>query len=180
MKIRQKALPLVEEAIIQGVNKEIEKLLSIKKLQGYLGLYWPLKNEIDLRDLKVNYKIPIALPASNKEGHLTYHPWENSPLKKDFHGIPAPLDQPILKAKDLGLLIVPALAIDQDGYRLGYGGGFFDRLRAKADWHSIPAVVVLPKACVSQDSLPKDSWDIPFDGWINEDGYFGPILNRHP
>ena len=173
-KIRKKMLPQVESQIIQEVTKVIENLFLTEQIPGFLGLYWPLNSEVDLRCLKGNRKIPIALPASHKGGQLTYHHWDESPLKKDFNGIPAPIDQPILKAKEIGLLLVPALAIDQNGYRLGYGGGYFDRLRAEKAWKSVPALVVLPKACVAKELLPKDGWDIPFDGWINEDGEFQP------
>ena len=173
--IQSNMLPGVGEGILKEVNKELGNLISNGQLNGYLGLFWPLNNEVDLRDLKVKIKTPIALPASQKNGKLTYHPWTETPLRKDLCGIPAPLDQPILTADKLSLLIVPALAIDQNGYRLGSGGGFFDRLRAKPAWRSIPSIVVLPKACVSKDPLPIDSWDIPFNCWINEDGNFRSV-----
>ena len=171
-RIRTQVMPEVEKEIIRKATKQIHKLLSSGKLNGYLGLYWPLNSEVDLLCLKEHFKLPIALPASREEGGITYHPWGNSSLRKDFHGIPAPLDQPKLDAKEISLLLVPGLAIDRNGYRLGYGGGFFDRLRAQSNWRAIPALVVLPKACFSEKPLPKDSWDIPFNGWINEDGEF--------
>ncbi len=177
--IREIVLPKVEELITQEVNKEINRLVIINKLQGYLGLYWPLKNEVDLRRLKNNLRLRIALPASNRGGLITYRPWRGSSLRNDDYGIPAPLNEPILKASELSLLIVPALAVDLNGYRIGYGGGFFDRLRSQKNWRAIPSIVVLPKACVSHEPFPKDSWDIPFDGWINEDGYFRSILRAY-
>ncbi len=173
--IRNKVLPQVENLIIEKVTERIQIFLTTHKQKGFLGIYWPLHGEVDLRGLKVNLTIPIALPASREKGLMTYHPWTDSQLRKDFYGIPAPLDEPILKPQDMSLLLVPAIAIDQHGYRLGYGGGFFDRLRAKKDWRSIPALVILPKACVSKEPLPKNSWDIPFDGWINEEGNFRRI-----
>ena len=172
--IRNKATSDVKKAITEKVGHKIENLLESNNLEGYLGIYWPLNHEIDLRELKAKYNIRIALPASTKGGLLTYHPWSKSPLQFDAYGIPAPLSEPILEAKQLSLLLVPAIAIDRDGYRLGYGGGFFDRLRSKEDWRSIPSLVVLPKACVSEKPLPRDIWDIPFDGWINEMGEFQP------
>ena len=171
-KTRAEVMPQVEEEILNKVIRAIHKLLNINKITGYLGIYWPLNSEVDLRSMKEHFQLPIALPASSKEGDITYHHWSSSSLRKDFHGIPSPLDQPKLEAKDIGLLLVPALAVDQNGYRLGYGGGFFDRLRAQKSWRKVPALVVLPKACVSSVSLPKDSWDIPFNGWINEEGKF--------
>ena len=68
------------------------------------------------------------------------------------------------------LLLVPALAIDRTGIRLGYGGGYYDRLRADPTWASVPAWVVLPSACISSEPLPRDAWDVPFTGWITEHG----------
>ena len=170
--IRRKVLPKVEKAIIREVNLEIEKLIKADQLSGYLGLYWPINSEVDLRHFKTNTNIQIALPASNKDGQLTYHPWRNLPLIKDFCGIPAPINEPSLTPDQIALLLVPALAIDQNGYRLGYGGGFFDRLREKPTWRSIPSKVVLPKDCVSNSPFPHETWDVPFNGWINEKGVF--------
>ena len=65
---------------------------------------------------------------------------------------------------------MPALAIDQEGYRLGYGGGYFDRLRQNKEWRSIPSFIIISQNCISESPLPRNSWDIPFNGWINENG----------
>ena len=171
-KIRKKVLPKVENGIIREVNNEVKKLIRFNQINGYLGLYWPLNGEVDLLHLKSNSDIKIALPASQKDGQLTYHPWKESPLTKDFCGIPSPVNEPVLSPELIDLLLVPALAIDQKGYRLGYGGGFFDRLRAKPSWRSIPSKVILPKDCISDTPFPRESWDIPFNGWINEEGVY--------
>ena len=88
----------------------------------------------------------------------------------DGCGIPAPLNQPPLTADQLDLLLVPALAVDQNGIRLGYGGGYYDRLRTQPPWRRIPALVVLPGACVTRRALPRDPWDRAFDGWVSEQG----------
>ena len=68
--------------------------------------------------------------------------------------------------------MVPALAIDYKGTRLGYGGGCFDKLRADSNWRAIKALAIIPNDCLTKFSLPKDEWDIPFDGWINEKEIF--------
>ena len=58
------------------------------------------------------------------------------------------------------------------GTRLGYGSGCFDRLRGQKRWKEINALAVVPSKCISKSLLPKDEWDIAFDGWINEKEIF--------
>jgi 5-formyltetrahydrofolate cyclo-ligase len=64
---------------------------------------------------------------------------------------------------------VPALGFDRHGIRLGSGGGWYDRLRADPAWRAVPALAVLPAACLVEQ-LPRDPWDVPFDGWLDETG----------
>ena len=82
------------------------------------------------------------------------------------------MTEPALKPNQIRLLLVPALAIDHNGTRLGYGGGCFDRLRSNPSWKEIEALAVLPSVCISSSLLPEEKWDIPFDGWINEKEVF--------
>ena len=139
---------------------------------GRLGLYWPLPGEPDLMPLLPTLRgWKLALPCSDGQGGLSYRAWDGRPLEgRDGCGIPAPVDQPPLEPPQLQLLLVPALAVDQRGMRLGYGGGYYDRLRAKPEWADLPAWVVLPQACLSHALLPRDPWDLPFSGWITEEG----------
>ena len=169
--IRSKAVNKSGIDIYLEVEKYLYKRIINEEIKGYVGSYWPLKGEVDLLKIKQIPKLKLSLPKSYKDGRLNYYPWSSNSLSNDEWGIPAPSeDNPPLRAKDMSLLLVPGLAIDKSGYRLGYGGGYFDRLRALRDWRSVPAVVILPKECFSSQSLPRDKWDIPFDTWINQDG----------
>jgi 5-formyltetrahydrofolate cyclo-ligase len=168
-------------------------------LGAILGLYWPLAGEADLRGcLPQNFPssalpspalpspaLPspalsappwtLALPAiaSTAEDHqlgLRYRPWRpGDPLEADDCGIAAPLACSPLPASAMAALLLPCLALDGRGLRLGYGGGWFDRLRAQPAWRAVPALGVLPAACLVA-ALPRDSWDVPLDGWIDESG----------
>ncbi|AAQ00193.1 MULTISPECIES: 5-formyltetrahydrofolate cyclo-ligase [Prochlorococcus] len=166
--IRKATIYKQQKLIFEQAKKLIKSFTENQVKESLIGIYWPLEDEVDLRSLRRLKGISIALPACMKKGEITYHRWTENPLSKDEYGIPAPLSQPPLSPSKLKLLLVPALAVDNNGIRLGYGEGCFDRLRLKAIWQKIPAFVVLPKACIAQSLLPKDEWDIPFNGWINE------------
>ena len=125
---------------------------------------------MDIRFIKDDTKHKFALPSSSKIKGLSYHHWSNNQLELDSNKIPAPLGENAIKPSDISILFVPAIAIDQEGYRLGYGGGYFDRLRQKDLWISIPSFVVISNNCISKKPLPREEWDLPFNGWISETG----------
>lgn len=163
-----------------------DQLPSLLPAGARLGLYLPVGSEPDLdpwapaglaERLECRLALPAVLPPLPGEAHgrLIYLPWQpDAPLRPDACGIPAPLPadgtapEP-LPPQALGLLLVPALAIDRSGLRLGSGGGWYDRLRADPAWRAVPALAVLPAACVV-DRLPRDPWDVPFSGWLDEYG----------
>ena len=136
-----------------------------------VGLYSALPGEVDLFSLRQRIAAPVALPRAHGEGRLEYLSCCGTTLEPDACQIPAPSTGTPLRPQQLSLLLVPALAIDATGIRLGYGGGYYDRLRANNDWAKVPAWAVLPSICFSSAPLPRDPWDVPFHGWITE---FGP------
>jgi 5-formyltetrahydrofolate cyclo-ligase len=169
---RAAALAAAEPRIAAAARRELPALLAAGQR---LGLYWPLAGEPDLRSLAGEHP-RLALPAIGGDPvRLVYRPWRpGDPLAPDDCGIPAPAPATAaLEPGALGLLLVPALAFDPaSGIRLGYGGGWYDRLRADPAWAAVPAVVVLPAACLAA-ALPRDGWDVPFCGWLDEHGLHG-------
>ena len=170
-KIRKDEIKRTGDLILRSVETTLKVLTKNKNRIGFIGVYWPLNGEVDLRPLKHSQNYSLALPSTTNHKEMTYHEWSNIELKKDINGIPSPLSQACLSPEQIELLLIPALAIDHSGYRLGYGGGYFDRLRSNPYWRKIQAIAILPEACVSQTLLPQDEWDIPLDGWISEKGF---------
>ncbi|MEB3199479.1 MAG: 5-formyltetrahydrofolate cyclo-ligase [Synechococcaceae cyanobacterium] len=170
---RRLAMAGLGESLRVTVSRELPALLGPR---GRLGLYWPLGQEPDLRPLAALVPDRLALPAvvgdprDSKRQRLIYRAWQpGDPLPPDRCGIPAPAEGEPLPPEALALLLVPALAIDRQGVRLGSGGGWYDRLRSDPRWRAVPSLVVLPAACCIA-RLPREPWDIPFDGWISEAG----------
>ncbi len=167
--LRLAALAEAEARILAVAQREIPALLPAGLR---LGIYWPLAGEVDLRPLAA-LDLPLALPAVWGEApaaaRLIYRPWcPGDPLAADACAIQAPVTAE-LRPEAVGLLLVPALAIDRQGIRLGYGGGWYDRLRADPAWRAVPALAVLPATCVVE-ALPRDPWDVPLAGWLAETG----------
>ena len=165
--IRSKS-PLSER---MSVKKNVEKfLVTLDKnrwINKFFAIYWPLKDEVDLRDLRKKY--PLALPKCNSKKSLDFYIWDNAPLVKDQEGIFAPNNSNLLTSTQISYIFVPCLSVDKKLNRLGYGGGYYDKLRSNKDWRLIPCIGVLTNKCVSKNFLTKDYWDIPLSGFITDD-----------
>lgn len=90
-----------------------------------LGLYWPLPGEFDAPGLLPRLDgVQLALPHALRDGSMHYRRWNGAaPAVQDEMGIPSSSGA----AADPDLVLVPCLGHTRDGYRLGYGGGYFDR-----------------------------------------------------
>jgi 5-formyltetrahydrofolate cyclo-ligase len=102
--------------------------------------FWPIKEEIDIRPLMIeffNQGCQLSLPVVQGKGlPLLFRAWRpGDPLEAGVFGTLQPSAK--REAMEPDALIVPLLACDREGWRLGYGGGFYDRtlagLRAKKE-----------------------------------------------
>ncbi len=165
--LRRQSLPGAAAGLAAAARRDLRDLVPHGQ---HLGLYCPLAHEPDLSSLAELPSWQLALPAVRPDAGLVYLPWQpGQTLGPDACGIAAPVEGSPLDPEALALLLVPALAVSPAGLRLGSGGGWYDRLRADPRWRAVPAVAVLPAACVAA-SLPRDSWDVPFAGWLDEHG----------
>tara|TARA_B100000282_G_scaffold83943_1_gene58385 strand:- start:440 stop:757 length:318 start_codon:yes stop_codon:yes gene_type:complete len=103
---------------------------------------------------------------------LSFYPWDENPLIRDSEGILCPNNTFSLSFKDISLMFVPCLSVDKNLTRLGYGGGYFDKLRRDENWRNIPCIGVLTSNCVSKVPLTRAEWDIPLSGFITEKEIF--------
>jgi 5-formyltetrahydrofolate cyclo-ligase len=98
-----------------------------------LGIFWPIRNEPDLHDLYrrlSSRKLKLALPVvTEKNMPLRFAAWApGDPMKKDAFGVPAPENLAFVPTPDA--LLIPCVGFNSLRYRIGYGGGFYDRTLA--------------------------------------------------
>lgn len=150
------------------LQASVHAALTTLQRPGRLGLYWAIGAEPQLCTPPPAWGDGLALPRTCPDG-IEYVAWSpGDALEADHCGIPAPLG-PALEPEALALLLVPALAANGQGYRLGSGGGWYDRLRSHPRWRQRTALMVLPAACCGAN-LALEPWDVPFNGWINDTG----------
>ena len=120
------------------------------------------------------YALPVTVTDA-REGRMIFRRTEDyAPhrLVAARFGIPEPSDQcPALGPKDLegALILVPGLAFDDEGYRIGYGGGYYDRFLAELRHARVPVTTVgLAFAACRPTRLPRAPHDIPVDYVIDE------------
>ena len=169
-KIRNEISLNQRKNVEKNVNLYVDAFVKENKNIGYIAIYWPLKNEVDIRSLKE--KISLALPRCKDKKELLFYPWDKKPLIKDSEGIPSPSNSFSLSYEQISMIFVPCLSVDKNLIRLGYGGGYFDKLRRDKNWMNVPCIGVLTSNCVSTIPLPRAEWDIPLSGFITEKEIF--------
>jgi len=108
----------------------MQKLSNPQKM--IIGIYCPFRSEYDPRSIArylIQNGATLALPEIiGKDTPLCFREWSiDTPMKNGAYGIPIPVDTKIVQPD---AVIIPMVGFDQQGYRLGYGGGFFDRTLA--------------------------------------------------
>ena len=137
--------------------------------------YWPVRSEIDVIPLLSHLHgrgHPCCLPVMvGRTKPLLFREWRPG-LKLKEAGFAIPVPDEDVRTLVPELLLVPLLAFDEDGYRLGYGGGYYDRtisaLRAKNRQQLV--AVGIAYAAQQCDPVPRHDGDQPLDMVVTEGG----------
>ena len=112
----------------------IERLTSSVDLRAFttLGFYWPIRGELDLRDLARRHTEAggtAALPVVvAKNAPVEFWQWRHgAAMQRGFWNIPVPAERSVVTPD---VLLIPLVGFDGAGFRLGYGGGYYDRTLA--------------------------------------------------
>ena len=143
----------------------ITRILKKEKLtKKVIGGYYPINFEVDdlelLKKLEKN-KFNISLPVIKKNFQMNFYKWSFSDLLKiNKYGIPEPETKNIVYPD---VILVPLVAFDKNLNRLGYGGGYYDRLIAKLSKKKKIVKIGLAFSVQKIDKVPINMYDQKLD-----------------
>ncbi len=178
-KVRRVAHERLKESAGQtlaGLGLEFAGELFGKTVSGFI----PYLSEIDTRPLLSSLAargLATSVPVVIEDGiPLEFRIWApGEPTMAGRWGIPVPLDDsPVV---DPDILLVPMLAYDASGYRLGYGGGFYDRTLEKLRAMKPVTAIGVAYSAQEVDAVVRGGYDQPLDWVLTEKGPFKPGEN---
>ena len=139
--------------------------------ESIVGFYWPLKGEPDLREwiaAKTQSNICCALPVvTDKNAPLTFHSWQpGEPLTRGVWNIPVPERGAVVQPD---IILAPVVGFDLQRYRLGYGGGFFDRTLAAVGKRSRAIGIGYRQSEIP--TIYPQPHDIPMEIIVTDEGF---------
>lgn len=163
---------LAHDARQQAEAAMAEHLVALLTARGAhrIAGYWPIRGEPSLdpawRRL-MQAGAMLALPVVRAPGApLVFKQWDGSrPTDIDHARVPAPIDAPQVEALDA--VVVPCVGVDARGFRLGYGGGYYDRTLAAWPVRPWCIGVAFEGQCVE---FVADAHDVPLDAIVTERG----------
>jgi 5-formyltetrahydrofolate cyclo-ligase len=159
--------PLDRQRLSAPVIEYLQTAIDVGRCP-VLGLYWPIRGEIDLREFARRHVAAggvVGLPVVVQDA-VPVEFWRWRPgvaLKHGRWNIPVPPERELVQPE---LLVVPLVGFDARCYRLGYGGGFYDRTLATANPR--PHTIGIALAEAELDSIYPQPHDIPMDVIVTE------------
>ncbi|MFY8326495.1 5-formyltetrahydrofolate cyclo-ligase [Pseudoalteromonas sp. ZZD1] len=152
----------------------IQHLKTTKSAKNsHIGIYFSNDAELDtsllIKELwskDHTLYLPVIHPFNGTTLYFQRYE-ENSPMRPNRYGILEPKlnCSQICPLQDLDYLLMPLVAFDSNGNRLGMGGGFYDKTLARyhnENWQK-PQLIGLAHQCQHVESLPVESWDVPLN-----------------
>ena len=117
----------------------------------------------------------LALPVIRRDGGMDFFAYDAAaPLLANIYGIeePAPGARHV-PTLSLGVVLTPLVAFDDDGNRLGMGGGFYDRHFGRTPPRLRPLLIGVAHELQRAPALPAKPWDVPLDAVLTDAGWHG-------
>ncbi len=163
----------VPGAVHSSLSREILHQLVqsfLPRLQGVTVLYWPICGEPDILPFAgylLNAGATLALPVVTAPGRsLQFREWKpGNAMVRGVYGIAYPAIETVVQPD---ALLIPLVGFDEDCYRLGYGGGYYDRTLAALSPRPLTIGIGLEMA--RRPTIHPQPHDVPMDFIVTEAG----------
>jgi len=172
-KIRKKILNIRKKQNNQNIQFSFSKIFKVIKKNNMkrkiIGGYYPVNFEIDILNILQQLEFKgnqICLPAIKKNNEMDFYLWTfQDLLKLNKFGIPEPEK---IKKVIPDIIFVPLVAFDKRLYRIGYGGGYYDRYIGKFLNKKNILKVGIAHSCQKINKAPINKFDKKLDIIITE------------
>ena len=170
---------LSEDHVINASNLVIERILKLPDYQSseVVGSYFGVRGEIDPSSLLSFSEPRHAFPVIQSDGKLSFM-IPDGPLRDGPHGIPEPVLGLKVEPSDLDMVLVPLVAADLSGNRIGHGAGFYDKTFSFHRSEGSPCLVGLAHEFQIVPSLNPEPWDVPRDLIVTEKTIYEVGMNH--
>lgn len=166
--------PAVRRSLAERACARLTQEVDLRTY-GVLGFCWPIRGEFDVRDIAQQHlssggqvTLPVVVQKSAPVEFWRWYP--GIPMQTGIWNIPIP------KARDVLMpdaVIVPLVGYDESGFRLGYGGGYFDRTLAAA--MPRPYAIGLGYADSKLQTIHPQPHDIPMNLIVTEESTYRAV-----
>ncbi|MBG0791011.1 MAG: 5-formyltetrahydrofolate cyclo-ligase [Desulfovibrionaceae bacterium] len=182
-KLLQRRRALTPERVREGSERIIERLRALREWRNAAEalIYWPVNNEVDLRPLVTELwqrgacvLLPRCRPERNGEMDLACAACEADLTPGPFSIMEPDAGKcPPVQECSPAIALIPGVGFDRAGNRLGFGGGYYDRLLSTEQMRRTLKVGICYGFQVV-DGLPADPWDRPMDLICTDDELWRP------
>lgn len=163
--IRERKRAMTEEEIVERSNALAEKFYNSPAYQAASTIYGYLPYNQEVRTVPMLQRAldegkRVAVPKVYGEEMRFIYLEDLTQVSRGYAGIPEPIADAPVAEDQRALVLMPGLAFDPQGHRIGYGGGFYDRFLAQEPHH--PTLALCYEFQV-QAHLDTEEFDIPVD-----------------
>jgi 5-formyltetrahydrofolate cyclo-ligase len=157
----------IGDAVSRAVTAGVAEFLATAR-PGPVVLFLPLPDEVDVTPIMELPDREFVLTRTPADGPLTLHP-ADAPRERHRFGFEQPLaDAPQVDPATVGVVLVPGLAFDRTGQRLGRGAGYYDTFLPNTA-SDVPRVAIVPSWLIV-DAIPTEPHDVVMTHFATEHG----------
>lgn len=152
------------------VSEEVNDIIGQKRRIQNVALYAAINKEIDMKflaEMLTMRGLTVCLPRVLRKGEpMIFNTWDMLPLAdKDAEGIPCAMGEQVVP----DVVVIPVVAYNKQGYRLGYGSGYYDRtFSVYASQEHEPLKIGVGYAFQESDKFAGEEHDVPLDVMVTE------------